>query len=84
MLKDATEVAKAAKLGIWSDECRGQTSGKEDCTIKGNVRAGKKQFYTPDCPTYEQVVVDTAFGDVWFCSQKEALAAGFGKATSYR
>lgn len=84
VLKDATEVAKAAKLGIWSDACRGQTSPREDCTIKGNTRAGKKYYYTPDCPTYEQVGVDTSFGDAWFCSEGEAAKSGFAKAASCR
>ncbi|MBI3956182.1 thermonuclease family protein [Candidatus Gottesmanbacteria bacterium] len=84
VLKDAQEVAKAAKRGIWSDTCRGVSSEKEECTIKGNTRAGKKQYYTPDCPTYDQVIVDTAFGDAWFCSEKEAVNAGFEKASSCR
>lgn len=82
VLTDAQEVAKSNKLGIWSDACRGKTSGKEDCTIKGNTRAGKKQYYTTDCETYEQVIVDTAFGDFWFCSEGEAVTAGFTPAAS--
>ena len=81
LLKDVQEVAKAAKLGIWSDACRGKTSGKEDCTIKGNTRAGKKFYYTPSCTQYEQVVVDIAYGDAWFCSEKEAENAGFTRTS---
>lgn len=84
VLVDAQEVAKSAKIGIWSDACRGETSGSEDCTIKGNVRAGKKTFYSPDCPTYDQVIVDTAFGDQWFCSEEEAQVAGFTRADGCR
>ncbi len=82
VLKDAQEVARSAKLGIWSDACRGKTSGKDDCTIKANTRAGKKYYYTPECPTYEQVVVDTSFGDAWLCTQAEATKSGFTKAAS--
>lgn len=82
VLKDAERLAKSAKLGIWSDACRGKTSGKEDCTIKGNTRAGKKYYYTPDCASYDQVLVDTAFGDQWFCTEGEAGKAGFIPATS--
>ncbi|MBI4066728.1 thermonuclease family protein [Candidatus Gottesmanbacteria bacterium] len=84
VLKDAQETAKSGKLGIWSDLCRGQTSGNEDCTIKGNIRAGKKTFYLPDCPYYPDVLVDTAFGDEWFCTEKEAQSAGFTRATGCR
>lgn len=84
VLANAQEIAKSNKLGIWSDACRGSTSGHDACTIKGNIREGKKMFYSPDCPTYEQVLVDTAFGDAWFCSEDEAKNAGFAEAASCR
>lgn len=82
VLTEAQEAAKSNKLGIWSDACRGQTSGRDDCVIKGNIREGKKQYYLPDCPYYPEVLVDTAFGDAWFCSEGEARQAGFALATS--
>ncbi|OGG30158.1 hypothetical protein A2973_04620 [Candidatus Gottesmanbacteria bacterium RIFCSPLOWO2_01_FULL_49_10] len=82
VLVDAQEAAKANKLGIWSDRCRGETSGREDCTIKGNIRAGEDVYYLPSCKAYDAVIVDRAFGDEWFCSEKEAHDAGFQKATS--
>ncbi len=80
VLTDTQEVAKSAKLGIWSDGCRGKTSSREDCTIKGNIRQGKKQYYLPDCPNYPDVIIDTAFGDAWFCSEGEAARFGFTPA----
>lgn len=82
VLKDAGEAARAAKLGIWSDTCRGKTSGRDDCTIKGNTRAGEKFYYLPFCSQYDQVLIDRAFGDSWFCSEQEAKKAGFTKASS--
>lgn len=84
VLKDAGEVARATKLGIWSDTCRGQTPVSEDCTIKGNTRAGEKFYYLPSCSQYDQVLVDRAFGDAWFCSEQEAKKAGFTKAATCR
>ncbi len=81
VLKDAQEVAKSAKLGIWSDVCRAKTSGNEDCAIKGNTRAGKRRYYLPTCKQYDQVIIDLSFGDRWFCSEKEAAKAGFTKAS---
>lgn len=84
VLKDAGEAARTAKLGIWSDTCRGQTPVSENCTIKGNTRAGEKFYYLPSCSQYDQVLVDRAFGDTWFCSEKEATKAGFTKASSCR
>lgn len=82
VLKDAGEAAKAAKLGIWSDTCRGQTPVSEDCMIKGNARAGEKYYYLPSCSQYDQVLVDRAFGDSWFCTEAEAKKAGFKIAES--
>ncbi len=82
VLVDAQEVAKASKLGIWSDACRGAMPVSEDCTIKGNTRAGEKYYYLPTCPQYDQVLVDRAYGDAWFCSESEAKKAGFIKAQS--
>ncbi|MDP1722584.1 MAG: thermonuclease family protein [Candidatus Gottesmanbacteria bacterium] len=77
VLKDAQKIAKAGKLGIWSDACRGQMPVSEDCTIKGNTRAGEKYYYVPTCGQYSQVLVDRAYGDAWFCSEEEAKKAGF-------
>ncbi len=84
VLKDAEGLAKAGKLGIWSDACRGNLPVSEDCTIKGNTRAGEKYYYLPDCRQYDQVLVDRAYGDAWFCTESEAKKAGFVKAINCR
>ena len=75
-LQSAREYAKQNKLGIFHDQCRG-SSGQVGCEIKGNIRQGKKVYYILSCKTYDQVVVDQSFGDQWFCSEKEAIVAGF-------
>lgn len=80
VLKDSMESAKSNKLGIWSETCR-QSSPINDCVIKGNTRDGKKVYHLPDCDNYDQVIVDQSYGDAWFCSEKEAIAAGFRKAS---
>lgn len=82
VLKDVGEAAKAAKLGIWSDTCRGEKPVSDDCTIKGNTRAGEKYYYLSSCSQYDQVLIDRAFGDSWFCSEQEAKKAGFIQAPS--
>lgn len=81
-LKKASEKAKASKLGIYSSACRTEATG--DCTIKGNVRAGEKIYHLAGCDNYTQVIVDEAFGDHWFCTENEAIAAGFSKAAGCR
>ena len=81
-LKQAYDEAKSKKLGIFSSVCRTQPLG--DCLIKGNVRDGKKIYHLPGCDNYSQVIVDEAFGDHWFCTESEAVAAGFTRASGCR
>jgi endonuclease YncB( thermonuclease family) len=78
-LKQAYDEAKSAKRGIFSSMCRTEAAG--ECTIKGNVRDGKKTYHLPGCDNYTQVIVDEAFGDHWFCTEEEALSAGFTRAS---
>ncbi|MCX6791988.1 MAG: thermonuclease family protein [Candidatus Gottesmanbacteria bacterium] len=81
-LKQAYDDAKSKKIGIFSSVCRTEPSG--DCLIKGNIRDGKKTYHLPACDNYTQVIVDEAFGDHWFCSEAEAQAAGFVRASGCR
>lgn len=78
-LKNATEKARAGGKGIFSSSCT-QTTNKEksSCNIKGNDRNGKI-YYMPDCGVYDNVIVQLYLGDRWFCSEKEAIQAGFRK-----
>lgn len=78
LLLQAEDSAKKAKRGIWSSLC----AGKNDCFIKGNVRRdkGTKTYHFPECFNYEKIVVNEKEGDKWFCTEKEAVAAGFRKA----
>lgn len=82
-LKQAYEEAKSKKLGIFSAVCRtSEPSG--ECTIKGNVRDSQKIYHLPGCDNYAQTIIDEAFGDRWFCSEAEAITAGFTKASGCR
>ena len=76
LLKAAADLAKSKKLGIYSVLCRSSTP-KNTCDIKGNIRGGEKTYYLPGCRDYDQVVVDEAYGDVWFCSESEAKMKEF-------
>jgi hypothetical protein len=51
------------------------------CAIKGNVGRNKSLFYLPGHPTYERVKINKN-GERWFCTEKEALAAGWKPAGS--
>ena len=75
----AEEIAKKAERGIWSSLC---LTKREGCVIKGNVRRdrGTKVYHLPGCFNYEKIVINEREGDQWFCSEKEAEAAGFRKS----
>ena len=77
-LKTAQTNAKEHYLGIWSETCRKTTN--PDCSIKGNIRAGKKTYLMETCKNYDQTIIDTSYGDRWFCTEDEAVRAGFFKA----
>lgn len=77
LLSNAQTSAKEQKLGIWGPICRQDVPANSRCTVKGNIRAGLKAYYLPACRYYDQVIVDTSFGDTWFCSELEAKNAGF-------
>jgi len=50
------------------------------CVIKGNISSGGKIYHLPGCGSYEKTVIDISAGEHWFCTEAEALAAGWRKA----
>lgn len=81
--------ARDAKRGIW----RGNAQKPDDyrnasweqakrrapggCPIKGRVRRGAKIYVVPWAANYRRVRIRTRRGERWFCSEGEALAAGW-------
>jgi endonuclease YncB( thermonuclease family) len=56
-----------------------------DCTIKGNVnRQGDRIYFLPGNSAYGKVRMDKGLGERWFCSEEEALSAGWRKARNNR
>ena len=55
---------------------------KPDCTIKGNIsiNTGNKVYHLPGMEDYESTVIDSASGERWFCTEKDAIASGWRKA----
>lgn len=50
----------------------------EGCPIKGNInRDGERIYHAPWSPWYRKTTVDPKHGEQWFCSEGEALAAGW-------
>jgi len=51
------------------------------CTIKGNISSSDEKIYhVPGCGSYNKTVIDTSAGEKYFCSEAEAVAAGWRKA----
>lgn len=83
LLQEAYRYVKDNKIGIYSEKCS-QTENKENpkCLIKGNISTNGygKLYYFPGCSRYGDIIVDLWRGEDWFCSEKEAVAAGFAKS----
>ncbi len=86
-LKANAKDAKENKRGIYSPKCY-QTENLEnpECNIKGNIdkSTGTRLYYYPGCAQYEFTIVEKDIGEDWFCSEREAREAGFGKAKTCR
>ena len=51
------------------------------CSIKGNISsAGERIYHRPGQRHYDATVIDTGRGERWFCSEGEAVAAGWRAA----
>ena len=90
----AQEEAKKKRLGIWGD-CLGteekvkleksdRPPPNKDCIIKGNIseKSFGRTYLVPGCDNYNNVKIDYGKGEQYFCSEKEAINAGFRKATN--
>ena len=87
----ATEdVARAAGAGVWQAtteppwEYRAkrwdveQQAAPRGCPIKGNInREGEHIYHAPWSPWYTRTKINEADGERWFCSEGEAIEAGW-------
>lgn len=80
-LKVAYKEAKDNALGIYSSLCKkvNPIPPSKNCTIKGNIDKGTGEhfYHLSSCRHYNQIVLDLDIGEGFFCSEKEASAAGF-------
>ena len=85
----AEAAARQKKAGIWSGEAdrpeayreklweTAKKSAPDGCPIKGRVTASGKLYMLPWSPDYSGTSVRAARGERWFCSEREADAAGW-------
>lgn len=52
------------------------------CNIKGNVSigSGERIYHVPGQEYYADTVIDSRYGERWFCSEAEARSAGWRRA----
>ena len=52
------------------------------CVIKGNVsiNSGEHIYHVPGQHYYASTIIRPEYGERWFCSEAEALAAGWRRA----
>jgi hypothetical protein len=52
------------------------------CDIKGNIsiETGERIYHAPGQRYYELAEINPRFGERWFCSEAEAVAAGWRRA----
>jgi endonuclease YncB( thermonuclease family) len=92
---EAQNDALARRLGLWGgcsdDERRAMgiknvtvsaAAPNETCTIKGNIAEsdGAKRYYFPICINYQNIIIDAARGEQYFCDEVAAKKAGFIKS----
>jgi len=53
-----------------------------ECVIKWNIsyKSQEKIYHIPWCPNYSDTVINTTYGERWFCTEEEARAAWWRKA----
>lgn len=86
VLTTAYREARNKKVGLWSlcinpNPPDSPNLPNRPCLIKGNIDPASydKFYHLQSCRHYDEIVLNTAFGDGWFCSEDEAKKAGFIK-----
>jgi endonuclease YncB( thermonuclease family) len=84
--------ARIARVGIWQGDAEpawvyrekrwagAEQEAPKGCAIKGNVTEHGHIYHMPWSPWYGKVKVDEANGERWFCSEAEAISAGWRAA----
>ncbi|MGE3065555.1 MAG: thermonuclease family protein [Hyphomicrobiaceae bacterium] len=86
----AEKAAREAKAGLWvvADPERpadfrnrlwdaAKQRAPDGCPIKGNITGAGRVYYLPWSPDYGRAQVQRARGERWFCSESEAISAGW-------
>ena len=55
---------------------------KPECLVKGNIsiNSGRKLYHVPGMEDYEITKISPEKGERWFCTEQEAVSAGWVRA----
>ncbi|MEO0672046.1 MAG: thermonuclease family protein [Pseudomonadota bacterium] len=88
----AAAEAKSDRKGIWRGRAdrpeeyrdalwaKASRAAPDGCPIKGRNLARKRVYVVPWSPSYRRTRVRTTRGDRWFCTEEQAIAAGWQPA----
>lgn len=83
------QLARSEKIGIWQRESEpaweyrakrwevAEQKAPEGCPIKGNISKHGRIYHAPWSPWYSLTKVSVNKGERWFCSEGEAIDAGW-------
>lgn len=92
IFKASQQKAQEQKKGLWSScstlESNPQSSptsalptDQSGCEIKGNISSsGEKIYHMPTQHFYNKTVIDQSKGERWFCTEQEAISAGWRRS----
>lgn len=77
--------ARSARRGIWAGKAVpaweyrqiARQSSAQSCAIKGNISRNGRIYHVPGSRWYGRTRINEAKGERWFCSEADALAAGW-------
>ena len=84
--------ARVARAGIWQGDAEpawiyrekrwagAEQAAPKGCAIKGNVTEHGRIYHMPWSPWYGKVKIEETNGEHWFCSEAEAISAGWRAA----
>ena len=92
-IKEETE-AKIEKLGVWNGQfvepwnwrkgiriVKDQIETPKECLIKGNISSsGEKIYHVPGGQYYSRTKISKNKGEIWFCSEEDAIKLGWRKS----
>jgi endonuclease YncB( thermonuclease family) len=83
-LKNVSDIARTEKRGIYGVCQSTENKDNPKCIIKGNIDKSTNThiYYAPGCAQYPFAIVEKDIGEQWFCSEKDAVSAGYVKAAT--